>query len=198
MKCYVHQDLDAVGVCSVCGQGVCGTCAVMIGGKLYCKEDADKVFGSTQTPQDNQGMVSASRRSTAITVAFIIFYIIGILGIIGGIGIIVLGILIGALSGISDLLAGSPIGFLGVISAAVTGWGVLFLVVSSLYILAGAWLRRSLKRGGLMGIAILITSIVAAIVALPVPVIGGPLSAVSVGVDTLILILIAAGWRSLH
>jgi hypothetical protein len=46
MKCYVHHDVDAVGVCSECGQGVCDVCAVRIGGKLYCKDDADRVFGS--------------------------------------------------------------------------------------------------------------------------------------------------------
>ena len=48
MKCYVHHDVDAVGVCSECGQGVCDVCAVRIGGKLYCKNDADRVFGSRE------------------------------------------------------------------------------------------------------------------------------------------------------
>jgi hypothetical protein len=46
LKCYVHRDVDAIGVCSECGQGVCDVCAVRIGGRLYCKEDADRVFGS--------------------------------------------------------------------------------------------------------------------------------------------------------
>lgn len=44
MKCYVHMGKDAVGICSVCGQGVCENCAVKIGGKLYCRECADKEF----------------------------------------------------------------------------------------------------------------------------------------------------------
>lgn len=46
MKCYKHPRIDAVGVCSECGQGICDKCAVKIGGKLYCKSDADQVFGA--------------------------------------------------------------------------------------------------------------------------------------------------------
>ena len=45
MKCYKHPKIDAIGVCSECGEGICSKCAVKIGGKLYCKSDADKVFG---------------------------------------------------------------------------------------------------------------------------------------------------------
>ena len=39
MKCYNHRDIDTMGVCSECGQGMCDVCAVRIGGRLYCKED---------------------------------------------------------------------------------------------------------------------------------------------------------------
>jgi hypothetical protein len=46
MKCYKHPKIDAVGVCHECGEGICKKCAVKIGGKLYCKDDADKVFGA--------------------------------------------------------------------------------------------------------------------------------------------------------
>ncbi|MFZ3077954.1 MAG: hypothetical protein WA139_05835 [Candidatus Aenigmatarchaeota archaeon] len=46
MKCYKHPKIDAVGVCHECGEGICKKCAVKIGGKLYCKSDADKVFGT--------------------------------------------------------------------------------------------------------------------------------------------------------
>jgi len=45
MKCFKHPKLDAVGVCKECGEGICTKCAVEIGKKLYCKDDADKVFG---------------------------------------------------------------------------------------------------------------------------------------------------------
>lgn len=46
MKCYTHPKVDAVGVCHECGEGICKKCAVEIGKKLYCKDDADKVFGA--------------------------------------------------------------------------------------------------------------------------------------------------------
>ena len=46
LKCYEHPELDAVGVCSECGKGICDKCVVEIGGKLYCKRDANKVFGT--------------------------------------------------------------------------------------------------------------------------------------------------------
>jgi hypothetical protein len=36
MKCYVHPGEDAVGVCSVCGKGVCWNCARILGGRSYC------------------------------------------------------------------------------------------------------------------------------------------------------------------
>jgi hypothetical protein len=46
MKCYKHPKVDAIGVCHECGEGICSKCAVKIAGKLYCKDDADKVFGA--------------------------------------------------------------------------------------------------------------------------------------------------------
>ena len=48
MKCYKHPKSDAVGVCHECGEGICSKCAVKIAGKLYCKDDADKVFGASK------------------------------------------------------------------------------------------------------------------------------------------------------
>jgi phage shock protein C len=43
MKCYKDPTRDAVGICVKCGRGVCPEEAVMIGGKLYCKECSDKL-----------------------------------------------------------------------------------------------------------------------------------------------------------
>ena len=37
MKCYVHQNDDAVAVCKSCGKGVCNDCAIIISGNSYCK-----------------------------------------------------------------------------------------------------------------------------------------------------------------
>ena len=40
MKCYVHSDVEAVGVCVACGKGVCQECAVTVSGKAYCRDCA--------------------------------------------------------------------------------------------------------------------------------------------------------------
>ena len=36
LKCAVHTDQDAVGVCQACGAGVCDQCSQRIGGIFYC------------------------------------------------------------------------------------------------------------------------------------------------------------------
>ena len=46
MKCYKHPKVNAVGVCSECGKGVCSKCSVEVSGKIYCKSCTDKVFGN--------------------------------------------------------------------------------------------------------------------------------------------------------
>lgn len=41
MKCINHLDLDAVGVCSKCGRGLCPECKHEVGGKMLCQVCAD-------------------------------------------------------------------------------------------------------------------------------------------------------------
>jgi len=36
MKCSIHPEVDAVGVCVNCGKAVCSTCRNIVGGKTYC------------------------------------------------------------------------------------------------------------------------------------------------------------------
>ena len=37
MRCFYHQDKDAVGICKFCGKGVCTECAVDLGKGLACR-----------------------------------------------------------------------------------------------------------------------------------------------------------------
>lgn len=37
MKCFVHDDQDAVGICKTCQKGVCRECAVDVGNGIACK-----------------------------------------------------------------------------------------------------------------------------------------------------------------
>lgn len=57
MKCMIHPESEAVGVCSSCGKGLCYSCKVELGGKLYCQPCANVVF-SKYTDKSNE--VSAS------------------------------------------------------------------------------------------------------------------------------------------
>lgn len=43
MKCYYHEDKDAVGICTLCEKGICKDCAIEYNGKLYCKSCFDIV-----------------------------------------------------------------------------------------------------------------------------------------------------------
>lgn len=43
MKCYIHPDIDAVGTCTSCGKTVCSICAMDVGGKVVCKQCAEKM-----------------------------------------------------------------------------------------------------------------------------------------------------------
>ena len=42
MRCYYHQDVDAVAVCKNCGRGLCPACAVDIGNGLACRNRCEE------------------------------------------------------------------------------------------------------------------------------------------------------------
>lgn len=37
MKCYVHEDKEAIGACTECGKFICEACELTIDGKKVCK-----------------------------------------------------------------------------------------------------------------------------------------------------------------
>lgn len=37
MKCYVHEDTEAVGFCTRCGKAICSQCTMEVDGKTVCK-----------------------------------------------------------------------------------------------------------------------------------------------------------------
>ncbi len=49
MKCNLHPQVDAVGVCIRCGKGLCKECEIELAGKLYCKVCANDVFKKLNT-----------------------------------------------------------------------------------------------------------------------------------------------------
>ena len=143
MKCYVHHDVDAVGVCSECGQGVCDACAVRIGGKLYCKADADRVFSS----QKEAVAIAPSPMRTQV--ASIVFFLYGAFGIIVG--------LLFTLTGFASGIAGSiPFyGSLVLTSLGLLGFGGLLLLMGIFGLICGVWLWRVQIWGAAIGIPLL-------------------------------------------
>ena len=50
MKCYFHNDVDAVGTCTSCGKPICQDCAHTVDGRLVCKDCLPHVAGHTGSP----------------------------------------------------------------------------------------------------------------------------------------------------
>ena len=52
MKCFYHNDMDAVGICKSCKKGLCIDCAVDLGKGLacknYCEEDVKRLIDISQ------------------------------------------------------------------------------------------------------------------------------------------------------
>lgn len=43
MKCYYHNEVDAVGSCKACCKGLCSDCAVDMGGGLACINSCEDI-----------------------------------------------------------------------------------------------------------------------------------------------------------
>jgi len=41
MKCFDHQQEEAVGICNACNKGLCAKCAVPLGFAITCKGDCE-------------------------------------------------------------------------------------------------------------------------------------------------------------
>lgn len=50
MRCYLHNDVEAIGTCTQCGRGLCPECAVNVGGKIVCKDCAARPAEPVRCP----------------------------------------------------------------------------------------------------------------------------------------------------
>lgn len=50
MKCYTHNDVDAVGTCTSCGKALCQQCALTVNGKIMCKDCTVEKAGHSGSP----------------------------------------------------------------------------------------------------------------------------------------------------
>jgi hypothetical protein len=56
MRCFAHPETTAVGVCSICGRGVCEGCATDVGNRIACERRDCQTQARTM-----RGMTVASR-----------------------------------------------------------------------------------------------------------------------------------------
>ena len=48
MKCYVHNEADAIGACVGCGQFICNECNTPINGRNHCKPCIERTMSEQQ------------------------------------------------------------------------------------------------------------------------------------------------------
>jgi hypothetical protein len=151
--------VDAIGVCSECGQGVCDSCAVRIAGKLYCKNDADRVFSTFSKEQESKpAMVERPMR---VMVSAVILVIYGLIGVGLSVIVILAGFVTGAMQSVmpNDIVTVASIGLIVL--------GGCLLVMGLLGIVSGWWIYQGKVWGAavgvvLNGVGIMIITILAA------------------------------------
>jgi len=84
MKCFYHQDTDAVGICKSCSKGICKDCAVVVGNGIACKgrcegevEAINTIFQWSKTSHHKTGSVY-SRSAIIWALLGVIFTVYGI------------------------------------------------------------------------------------------------------------------------
>ncbi len=166
MKCYVHQNTDAIGVCSACGRGLCTACVVKIGGKFYCKDDADKVFGRKLTARVVSG---EKNRGTAVMAGSIFAYLVGGVAVIVSCFVLFAGILAGDFGGnnLFGNLFSPDFAFLGPIltysQSTIVFIGLGVMVFGAIGIAAGFYLWRPAISGALVAIVFGILGLIVAV-----------------------------------
>lgn len=171
MKCFLHRSEDAIGVCVKCGTGLCSKCAVIIEDKIFCRVDAE----TTQTRKN---------REPVITILSIIFYIFGVVEIATGLSLLSLA-----------SIASSIYFYTGHLALFTMSLGIGIVIIGVVDFLAGRWLWRTQRRGGILGmitaaIGIALNTIFMSVEPLP-SIFGIILSAV-------VIALIAVGWKHLR
>ena len=135
--------------------------------------------GETPAPYypANETITSKPGRHIATTIAAILFIISGIFSIIGAIALL---ILVGV-AGIAVPDMGSLLGEM----VAILG---LVLVVGILDFLAGYWLWKNLKKGGILGLILAGLAVITS---------AASENMIGLLLDLFIIVLIAVGWKNL-
>ncbi len=78
MKCFYHQDRDAIGTCKSCQKGLCPECAVDLSQGLACKSRCEEdvqtlirlIQNNIKLSPTSSRIIRASRRGGMITAGF--------------------------------------------------------------------------------------------------------------------------------
>ena len=70
MKCYLHEENDAIGVCVSCKKQVCGECSVEVQGRLMCRD----CLASGEIDQSQYTEISDNDKMMAL-----LAYVVGII-----------------------------------------------------------------------------------------------------------------------
>ena len=63
MNCTNHPDVDAQGMCAYCGKPFCKECLVEVKGRMYCKEDLEKVFDQASQSTNTQPTINITNQN---------------------------------------------------------------------------------------------------------------------------------------
>jgi hypothetical protein len=79
MRCFVHHDQEAVGVCRACGKGLCPDCAVDLGHTICCRACVQKAQELQAQIVRNELATKAQKRNRFfLPIYFIAFGVIGL------------------------------------------------------------------------------------------------------------------------
>jgi hypothetical protein len=197
VKCYNHPDRNAVGVCTVCKRGVCGDCEVILEGRHYCKEHAEKRLVREERTAGLQ------ERGIPITLASLLAVFSGLAGVVVGFLLIIIGLL-GPSAQSSSILSTTLGPFLNYFQA-VSAYppdqtllvGLVAFLSGSVGIGAGYFLWRRSKNAAMLSVALAIFGEILVATYLEVLALAGAFTFLHVTLAIVRIFLIAFGWKHL-
>jgi len=86
MKCYRHNDTDAVGSCKTCNKGLCHECAFDTSNGLACKDTCiDEVCALNETIERSKKIYGIGTKPSAIPAGALVYFMFALL--FGGWGV---------------------------------------------------------------------------------------------------------------
>lgn len=155
---------------------------------MYCKQDADKVFGGKRKSAE-----AKAERGMANTVNAVLFVAYGIFGMVLGLVILISGMILGGVSSIPSL------GSIGLASLGLFGLGAIITVMGALGIVAGAWLWGVNPHGIWLGSPLLGIGIVVALLIILIgrDIVSYEIGGSFLGINMIMIILAGWGWDTI-